>query len=329
MPTNPWAAIDATTSPSLRAHELRLIWDHAINDGRLEELRLPIAESWRRSRLAGIDPSSTRAPTVLADRRDARERWEAHPLAAAAPLIRSWLGTVADASKHLIVVSDADGVLLWLDGDAHVRSAAADVMNFVEGALWSEVGAGTNAVGTALAADHPVQVHAAEHFSEIVHGWTCSAAPVHDPEDGRLLGVIDLTGRITTAHPESLAVVLAAAGAVEADLRVRVQARDAQLRVRYLDRVASAGGKLALVSRSGRVIADHPDGFLRAERVEVPSGGGVLFLSGGRPGVAEALDREDAYMVHAGKETRRSRPRLKRIPAADVEGEGMERPGGL
>jgi transcriptional regulator of acetoin/glycerol metabolism len=240
MPTNPWIAIDATTSPSLRARELQRIWYDYLSSGLVDRVRLPIVESWRRSEVAGISPSRSRAPTMLADRREVRERWEAHPLEAAAPMIRRWLGHVAEESEHLVVVSDAEGLLLWLDGDARVRSAAADKMNFVEGALWNEAGAGTNAIGTALAADHPVQIHAAEHFSEIVHGWTCSAAPVHDPEDGKLLGVIDLTGLMTSAHPETLAAVLAAARAVEADLRVRAQVRDAQLRVRYLERMASA-----------------------------------------------------------------------------------------
>jgi transcriptional regulator of acetoin/glycerol metabolism len=215
----------------------------------------------------------------------------------------------------VIVVSDAEGVLLRLDGDARVRSAAADAMNFVEGALWSEAGAGTNAIGAALAFDHPVQVHAAEHFSEVVHGWTCSAAPVHDPEDGRLLGIIDLTGLAATAHPESLAATLAAARAVEADLHVRAQERDAQLRVRYLERMASAGGKLALVTRSGRVIADHPDGFVRAERVDVPPGGGVILLPSGRPAFAEALDHEDAFIVHA-LDSRPRHEQIRPVPAA-------------
>jgi signal transduction histidine kinase len=321
MPTNPWIAIEATAtaSPLLRARELRQIWYDYLSHGRLDRVRLPIAESWSRSEVAGISPSRSRAPTLFTDRREVRERWEAHPLEAAAPLIRRWLGRVADESEQLIVVSDAEGLLLWLDGDARVRSAAADAMNFVEGTLWNEAGAGTNAIGTALAADHPVQVHAAEHFSEVVHGWTCSAAPVHDPEDGRLQGVIDLTGLMTTAHPGSLGAALAAARAVEADLRVRAQVRDAQLRVRYLERMASASGKLALVSRSGRVIADHPEGFLRAERVEIPIGGGVLVLPGGRPGFAEALDRDGAYIVHGFPESRASRPRGKPIPTTVVQ----------
>jgi signal transduction histidine kinase len=329
MPDNPWAAIDRTATPSLRARELQRIWSNYLSDGRIDQVRLPIAESWRRSEVAGISPSHSFAPTLLTDRRDVRERWEAHPLEAAAPLIRRWLGPVADQSEHLIVVSDAEGLLLWLDGDVRARSAAADAMNFVEGALWSEAGAGTNAIGTALAADHPVQVHAAEHFSEIVHGWTCSAAPVHDPEDGRLIGVIDLTGRMAKAHPDSLAVALAAARAVEADLRVRAQVRDAQLRVRYLDRVEAASGRLALVSRSGRVIADHPDGFLRAERLEVPHGGGVVTLTGGRGGFAEAIDRDDAYIIHELREASGSR-RRPAVITRDVTGdEEVDAPGDL
>ena len=329
MPTNPWVAVHAAASPWLQARELRRIWDDYLSGGRLADVRLPIAESWHRSQVAGIDPSRSRAPTLLADRRDVRERWRAHPLEVAAPLIRRWLGPVADDSEELIVVSGADGLLLWLDGNAKVRSAAADAMNFVEGALWNETGAGTNAIGTALATDHPVQVHGAEHFSEIVHGWTCSAAPVHDPEDGRLLGVIDLTGLMATAHPQSLPAALAAARAVEADLRVRAQARDARLRARYLELMATARGKMALVSRSGRVITDHPDGLLRAARIEVPPGGGTIVLPGGRPGFAEALDGGDAYVVRAIPEASGGSPRLEGIPAPVIQDVAMDDPGDL
>jgi signal transduction histidine kinase len=329
MPTNPWVAIDVTASPSMWARELHRIWDDYVSQGHLDQVRRPIADSWRRSRLAGIDPSSTRAPTTFEDRRDVRERWESHPLQAAAPLIRRWLGRLRDESDNLIVVSDAQGLLLWLEGDARVRSAAADAMNFVEGALWSEAGAGTNAIGTALAADHGVQVHAAEHFSEVVHGWTCSAAPVHDPEDGRLLGVIDLTGLAATADPRNIAAVLAAARAVEADLRVRAQERDAQLRLHYLERTASVPGKLALVRPSGRVIADHPDGFLQAKRIEIPPGGGVVMLPDERPAFAEALDHGDGYVVRLLSGASRRRPPPEPTRASGMKEEALEERGSL
>ena len=62
----------------------------------------------------------------------------------------------------------------WLAIDA--ATPPADSMNFTEGALRSENGAGTNAIGTALAADHALQVFATERFVEVVQAWTCSAA---------------------------------------------------------------------------------------------------------------------------------------------------------
>jgi signal transduction histidine kinase len=86
-----------------------------------------------------------------------------------------------------------------------------------------------------------------------------------------------------------------------------------------LDRVASAAGRLALVSRSGRVIADHPDGFLRVGRIEVPLGGGVVMLSGGRAGFAEPLERQDAYIVHSLPSRSRSRFRFARASKTVAE----------
>jgi transcriptional regulator of acetoin/glycerol metabolism len=129
---------------------------------------------------------------------EVRDIWAEHPLGRLAPTLRGLLAEIADEAEHLMVVTDEDGRLLWIEGNPRVRSSAADEMSFVEGALWSEEAAGTNAVGTAIALDHAVQVFAAEHFNEVIQGWTCAAAPIHDPASGRVLGVVDLTGRLGT-----------------------------------------------------------------------------------------------------------------------------------
>jgi signal transduction histidine kinase len=298
MPGNPWLAIDAATPPSLRARELRREWEEFVSGGRVNGVRAPVADSWRRSADAGIDPSGSRLAPVAADRDEAFERWEAHPLSEVAPLIRHCLGSIANESEHLIVVSDAAGMLLQLEGDARVRSQAADSMNFTEGALWSENGAGTNAIGTALAADHAVQIFATEHFIEVVQAWTCSAAPVHDPETGELLGVIDLTGLQRNVHPHSLAVAMTTARAVEAHLRDRLQRRDDRLRARYQGRIAGGADHSALVAPTGRVLADDSRGWLRGTRVELPPGGGELVLPDGRPAFAERVGHEEAFVLH-------------------------------
>jgi signal transduction histidine kinase len=320
MPRNPWLSIDAATPPALHAREQRREWEQFISAGRVNGVRAPVADSWRRSLDAGVDPSESRAP-VIADRHDASARWDVHPLRQAAPLIRECLASVAAESEHLIVVSDAAGVLLQLEGNARVRSQAADSMNFTEGTLWSEHGAGTNAIGTALAADHAVQIFATEHFVEVVQAWTCSAAPVHDPETGELLGVIDLTGLKRDVHPHSLAIAAATARAVEGHLRYRMQQRDDRLRARYHGHIRGGADRRALVAANGRLIADDSRGWLRGTPLELPLGGGELVLPSGGRALAEPVGHGEGFIVRElrGRRAPRRRPRDELGKLADEQ----------
>jgi len=303
---NPWLAIDVATAPKQRARELRRAWERFVDGpeqfaehGEARTVRAPIAASWRRSVAAGVDPSGVRVAPVVADADETSARWEIHPLAEMAPLIRSCLAASADASRHLIVVSDANGVLLWVEGNANVRMRAAECMNFAEGTLWSEGGAGTNAIGTALAAEHAVQVFASEHFNEGVQEWTCAAAPVHDPDSGQVIGVIDLTGAMSSVHPHNMAVATATAQAVEAQLRCQMLGRDGRLLARYGDQLTASSEPRALLSPSGRVIASQPLGWLPVERLRLPPGGGELPGGGEHVLVADVLGSEEAYVVRS------------------------------
>jgi hypothetical protein len=313
---NPWLAIDVATAPAQKARELRRAWEKFVGEGwdrfsgrsESETVRAPIAASWRRSAAAGVDPCRRGVAPVVSDSDETSARWEMHPLSVMAPLIRSCLASSADESGHLIVVSDANGVLLWVEGNANVRMRAADSMNFAEGTLWSEGGAGTNAIGTALAAEHAVQVFATEHFNEVVQAWTCAAAPVSDPDTGQVIGVIDLTGEMSTVHPYNMAVATATARAVEAQLRCAMLDHDGQLLARYGDLARAGPGRRALVAPSGRVIASQPLGWLPIHRLGLPPGGGQLPGIDGPALVAEPLGAEEAFMVRAEEFSPRHRP---------------------
>ena len=223
-------------------------------------------------------------------------RWQQHPLMPAMPVIDRCLESAAIDADNLIVVSDAEGMLLSVRGSAALRSRAFDDMNFVEGALWSESGAGTNAIGTAVAAGHAVQVFAAEHFTESVHRWTCAAAPMYDPDTGGLLGVIDVTGDISGVQPHSLAVVVATAQAVELFLRERLHERDDRLRERYAHQLTPSGA--ALVTGTGRLVFGRAPQWSAEDLPRcIPAGGGRLLLPSGRPAVAEPLPDEDVYVM--------------------------------
>jgi transcriptional regulator of acetoin/glycerol metabolism len=216
---NHWLAIDVTMNPTTRAGELRRAWERFL-DGvdALPEMRTPILDSWRRSAAAIEDPSRWTAP-LECDEQDAAERLVKHPLGPLMPIVRSALGGISREAQHLVVVSDADGLVLSVEGDPRVCRQAAERINLVAGARWSEEAAGTNAIGTALATNHAVHVFAAEHFSERMQWYTCVAAPIHEPSSGRLLGAIALGGQVETTHPHSLGLVMAVAATLEAQLQ--------------------------------------------------------------------------------------------------------------
>jgi hypothetical protein len=309
---NQWLAIDGATPLRSRARELRQAWERFVGAGEAGAVRVPIALSWERSHAAGLDPFRDPVAATVGDADEVSARWEAHPLAATAPLILECLGTVADETGDLIVVSDAEGLLLWVEGKPGARLAAADAINFMEGAGWSESGAGTNAIGIALAAAHAVQVFAAEHFNEAVQAWTCAAAPVRDPDSGDLLGVLDLTGRMATADPHSFTCVVATAHAIESHLRSQMQERDFRLRSRYGELIAGREQQ-ALATPTGRVLTDQPNDWLGGERLALPPGGGELILPSGVRAFAEPVGREEAYIVRNAESTHagRARPRVK------------------
>lgn len=314
MSSKSWLAIDVATAPVVRAQELRFAWEQfvaglghdEVQEDDPDDVREPIAESWRRSFAAGIDPVGHQLAPVVADEDEAQMLWEEHPLARAAPLIRECLAAVAEDADHLVVITDANGVLLSVEGSPSLRLRAADHMNFTEGTLWSEPGAGTNAIGTAIAADHAVQVFGPEHFNEVVQRWTCSAAPICDPDSGDLLGVIDLTGDFSTVQPHSLAVATATARAVEAWLRLEMQEHDLRLRARYGGRVAVAPGSRALVTPNGRPITDVPASWGTRGRLAIPPGGGRLTLPSGVTAIAESVGAaEELFLVRAAERVAR------------------------
>jgi GAF domain len=327
------AGVDARRWARLlrRAHESTVITGHPPSI-----VREVIADSWARCTESGVDPGVAGAPLAV-DPDDARERWREHPLSRSAKSVLTVLGDLLYDARHIVVFSDADGCLLWSDGHPEVLKASEGIL-FCPGHQWTEAAAGTNAIGTALAADHAVQVFSAEHYRAEVHGWQCSGAPVHDPETGRTLGVIDVTGSYWTAHPHNLALVQMAARMVENDLRAEMLERDFRIVALFAQHTARHGGLAAALSPSGRVLAvsnswhlgpitisDDDVGLSCADGVDLvaePLGEGTLLLATSAPSPAprfaglrlELLGRRRAEVTGPGG-TRRLTARHSEIVA--------------
>ncbi len=182
-----------------------------------DSVRSLVRESWLRSRDRGIDPAGVRPPGEEVGESDFRSYRSAHRLSSVRPLIKSLLLDDLGDADALVAVGDAQGRLLWVDGDGSARRKATGI-NFVEGAVWSETAVGTNAPGLALALNRGVQIVGPEHFAGPVQPWNCSAAPIHDPQTGGLLGFVDITGGETVSTPFTLTTVRSVVAAIEREL---------------------------------------------------------------------------------------------------------------
>ncbi|WP_051325056.1 GAF domain-containing protein [Candidatus Solirubrobacter pratensis] len=305
---DPFIAVDAGTDIRAHARALRRAWEAREP----ASVRAVISQSWSRMASAGLDPDHLHPRRALSPEAvdDARA---ASGLGEALPALRRCLGGLALDAEHVMVICDAAGRILWIEGHPRVKHRAEGI-TFTEGMLWTEDSAGTNAIGTALEIQRAVQVFSAEHFLSEQHMWWCSAAPIHDPATGALLGVVDISGPMRTAHPHSLALVMAAAEMAEDVLRYKLAVEENRLRVLYLERTTGAGTS-ALVGAGGRVLLAHPAGWI-AGPVEIPPGGGLVALEDGRVALAEPLEvappaADGAWVLRLIPERTVARPRLR------------------
>ncbi|MFF8828096.1 GAF domain-containing protein [Streptomyces sp. NPDC015131] len=232
--------------------------------------RAEIGASWQRMLRGGLDPDRDRRSGLLAPGELERRR-AASPLAELLPVLREGLVPGAAGSgavRHIMVVADADGRVLWREGSAPVLRKA-DGHGFEPGADWAEATVGTNGVGTALVARRPVQVHSAEHFVATHHSWTCAGAPITDPRDGTLLGAVDVSGPLATMHPATLSLVGSVARLAEAELRNRHFADLGRLRAVAAPILCRVGGRALAVDGHGWLAG--VTGMPPVDRVPLPA----------------------------------------------------------
>lgn len=211
--------------------------------------RADIEESWRRLWRSGLDPGRER-PGCLLPRDELERRRQESPLRGVLDMLSAPLLPAAEAARLVLVVADAEGRMLWRDGESSVRRKA-DHHGLVPGADLGEDRIGTNGVGTALVTGRPIHVHAAEHFLVSHRSWTCAGAPVTDPRDGRPLGVINVSGPLSTMHPALLALMTSVARLAEAELRRHHSAALERLRSTAAPLLGRVGGRALAVDADG------------------------------------------------------------------------------
>ncbi|SAL00810.1 Fis family GAF modulated sigma54 specific transcriptional regulator [Caballeronia calidae] len=151
-----------------------------------------IQSSWRRCvHQYGLDPSRMQEARILPQ---TRLREHQQRIDDFARIARHGLETLYEqvaGMGYVVLLTDALGVTVDYIGDANTDSALRHAGLYL-GAEWSEAGAGTCAVGTALTTGQALTVHQVDHFDATHIPLTCTAAPLFDSR-GTLSAILDIS----------------------------------------------------------------------------------------------------------------------------------------
>ena len=233
-------------------------WESFLNGGEEQEyanVRPLVQDSWERCKSFGIDAHGTGAPL----RNDQDYLHQLHEdnydLLTAAAGSLAMLKHLLDNASAMIILTDRDGVILESFGDTKTVEAGRDIHLEVGGG-WNENTVGTNGIGTALSTGKPVLIHAAEHYCQDVKAWTCAAAPIFEPFDGSVVGVVDLSGPTEIFQRHNMTVPVIAARQIEQILRQRGSDERMQLMEACFSSAPTINDEdgLVVLDRHGRVV---------------------------------------------------------------------------
>ncbi|HBK61932.1 MAG TPA: sigma-54-dependent Fis family transcriptional regulator [Firmicutes bacterium] len=224
-------------------------WRNFVNTGDVDSsaLRPEVAASWRRSKEALVDPKDALGRLSMGRAGvDALRESHRDLIEVARPFMSSLYRFVA-GSGFIVILADEQGQAMDVLGDEDALRRAG-LVNLVPGSSWAEHHVGTNGIGTALASASPLQISGYEHYCERFHTWTCSAAPILG-EQGQIVGALQMSGPSTRTHAHTLGMVVAAAEAVRAQMRINAKMRQLTLLNDNLN-------KMFLITSDGILLVD-------------------------------------------------------------------------
>ena len=221
-----------------------------------------IADSWRRSRLSGLSPSST-FDVLSADDYDTSSRL----LRAADPVLNT-MAAALDGWDYCVILADRDARIVasrW--GCARMRHMFELLGEALHGTIFREETTGTNSIATTYELRDAVAVHDDEHFIARLHGLSCYGHPIIDPHTRRLEGVLSITCLAGERNPLLAPYVANGAAEIEQRLledrspneRALLAALQRELRAGH-DRPTLAIGRDILLANAAAIeLLDAPD----------------------------------------------------------------------
>lgn len=271
-------------------------------------LRPEIALSWKRVRMAGLDPE-----TAIKSLRGANVDPQSQLMVAAAPVLEDLESKLA-GTYYCIILADRQCRIVhrWFD-DRRVERVL-DEVGARPGATFLEESVGTNALGTAFELRKGMVVHGEEHFVEPFKRFSCYGHPIRHPLTKRVEGVLDITGMVSMANPLLAPFIARAVQEIEQRLVDGTRTSERHLLAAFQaastkrqTALAAIGEDMVLANRAAldllqpcdyatmrMLMSDLRDGVDTAVRMALSSGEDVTIgatrVAGARPGAIFRID---------------------------------------
>jgi transcriptional regulator of acetoin/glycerol metabolism len=229
-------------------------WEKFVKDNDIDKnnVRDMIIKSWQRCKEYNVDPYMGKGDLVPDNKLHRIKKQNKQLIETAEPFMKELAELVKD-SHIVVVLTNAKGLILETLGDEKIMNNA-NQLKFIPGSYWSEEKVGTNAIGSAIEIDKPLQVNGCEHYCKQHHTWTCSAAPIHNPE-GELIGILDMSGPFKRAHPHTLGMVVAAAKSVENQISLIEKNKELRIANKFSSAVFNSMSEgIISIDKFGKVI---------------------------------------------------------------------------
>lgn len=210
-----------------------------------------VQQSWKRCQESNLIATQKACDQLISSSRIKEIMQENHLLIKESLTLFEKLAYFLRSTGHIALLSDQSGNIMHTVGDPGFANQAQKVQLQI-GANWHENRKGTNAIGTALVVQQPVQVQGEQHYFLENHFLSCSASPIFSP-DGKLLGVVNISSSKEYCHPFALTLVCMMAEALQ--YRLLLSQSDRVVALPHFSQ-HEPEGKLALVGldRDGRII---------------------------------------------------------------------------
>ncbi|MBC2580376.1 sigma-54-dependent Fis family transcriptional regulator [Clostridium sp. DJ247] len=179
-----------------------------------EDLDAVVRESWLRCKQYEVNYEKIHIERLSKEQIAKKIKENEELINVAYPIMKN-LYSIVSGSGFAIILTDKEGCIINIVGDKELISI--EDLNFFIGAIWTEKSIGTNAIGTSIFLDKPIQIIGAEHYYVKNHSLTCSSATIHN-EKGEIIGCINMSGNYSKAHSHTTGIVVSGAHSIEKQL---------------------------------------------------------------------------------------------------------------